>query len=69
MKSIYSIALNYCTVQKLKLWSFVSAIVIGHCPEGGQAGQLAKGVSNIADYLESAGYWHRFVLSNAHILY
>eukprot|EP00918_Siedleckia_nematoides_P083624 GHVU01183311.1.p1 GENE.GHVU01183311.1~~GHVU01183311.1.p1 ORF type:complete len:141 (+),score=3.07 GHVU01183311.1:69-491(+) len=33
-----------------------SAIVIGHCAEGSQAGQLNKGVSQIAEYLESAGY-------------
>ena len=32
-----------------------TAIVIGHCPEGGQQGNLNKGVSVIAEYLESLG--------------
>lgn len=30
-----------------------TAIVIGHCPEGGQQGKTNKGVAVIADYLES----------------
>jgi profilin len=30
-----------------------TAIVIAHCPEGGQAGNCNKGVGVIADYLES----------------
>jgi len=30
-----------------------TAIVIGHCPEGGQQGNLNKGVAVIAEYLES----------------
>lgn len=30
-----------------------SAIVIAHCPEGGQQGNANKGVGVIADYLES----------------
>ena len=29
-----------------------TAVVIGHCPEGGQQGNLNKGVGVIADYLE-----------------
>jgi profilin len=33
-----------------------TAIIIGHYAEGSQGGQLNKGVSQIADYLESAGY-------------
>ena len=32
-----------------------TAIVIGHCPEGGQQGNTNKGVAVIADYLESLG--------------
>lgn len=32
-----------------------TAIVIGHCPEGGQQGNLNKGVAVIAEYLESLG--------------
>ena len=32
-----------------------TAVVIGHCPEGGQQGNLNKGVAVIADYLESLG--------------
>ena len=32
-----------------------TAIVIGHCPEGSQQGNLNKGVAVIADYLESLG--------------
>lgn len=32
-----------------------TAIVIGHSPEGGQQGQLNKGVNVIAEYLESMG--------------
>lgn len=30
-----------------------TAIVIGHCPEGSQQGNLNKGVAVIAEYLES----------------
>ena len=30
-----------------------TAVVIGHCPEGGQQGNLNKGVNVIAEYLES----------------
>lgn len=33
----------------------VSAIVIGHTPEGGQQGHGQKGVAVIAEYLESFG--------------
>ena len=36
------------TLQKSK-----TAIVIAHCPEGSQQGNLNKGVGVIADYLES----------------
>ena len=32
-----------------------TAIVIGHCPEGCQQGNLNKGVAVIAEYLESLG--------------
>lgn len=32
-----------------------TAIVVGHCPEGGQQGITNKGVAVIADYLESLG--------------
>ena len=32
-----------------------TAVVIGHCPEGGQQGNLNKGVAVIAEYLESLG--------------
>ena len=32
-----------------------SAIVIGHCPEGQQAGQCATAVGKICDYLTSVG--------------
>lgn len=32
-----------------------TAIVIGHCPEGSQQGNLNKGVGVIAEYLESLG--------------
>lgn len=30
-----------------------TAVVIGHCQEGGQQGNLNKGVAVIAEYLES----------------
>lgn len=40
--------LGALTLQKSK-----TAIVIGHCPEDGQQGQLNKGVGSIAEYLES----------------
>ncbi len=30
-----------------------TAIVIGHCPEGSQQGNLNKGVAVIAEYLET----------------
>lgn len=32
-----------------------TAIVIAHCPEGGQQGNTNKGVAVIAEYLESLG--------------
>ena len=32
-----------------------TAIVIGHCPEGGQQGLTNKAVATIAEYLESLG--------------
>ena len=32
-----------------------TAIVIGHCPEGGQQGNTNKGVAVIAEYLEGLG--------------
>lgn len=32
-----------------------TAIVLGHCPEGGQQGTTNKGVGIIAEYLESMG--------------
>ena len=32
-----------------------TAIVIAHCPEGGQQGNTNKAVGVIADYLESLG--------------
>lgn len=35
------------------LQSSKTAIVIGHCPEGGQQGNLNKAVAVIAEYLES----------------
>lgn len=31
----------------------MTAVVIGHCPEGGQQGNTNKAVGTIADYLES----------------
>lgn len=34
-----------------------TAIVIGHCPEGSQQGNLNKAVGVIADYLESMNMW------------
>lgn len=37
----------------LTLQASKTAIVLGHCPEGGQQGNLNKGVGVIADYLES----------------
>ena len=32
-----------------------TAIVVAHCPEGGQQGNTNKGVAVIAEYLESLG--------------
>ncbi|KAK3105672.1 hypothetical protein FSP39_003034 [Pinctada imbricata] len=32
-----------------------TALVVGHCPEGGQQGNTNKGVAVIAEYLESLG--------------
>lgn len=37
----------------ISLQASKQAIVIGHCPEGGQQGNTNKGVAVIADYLES----------------
>lgn len=37
----------------LTLQSSKTAIVIGHCPEGGQQGLTNKAVATIAEYLES----------------
>lgn len=42
-------------VGAITLQSSKTAIVIGHCPEGGQQGNLNKGVAVIAEYLESLG--------------
>ena len=39
----------------LTLQASKTAIVIGHCPEGSQQGNLNKGVGVIAEYLESLG--------------
>merc|ERR1712179_243172 len=33
-----------------------TAIVIGHCPEGAQQGNVNKGVAVIAEYLDSLGF-------------
>lgn len=41
-------ALGAITLQATK-----TAIVVGHCPEGKQQGNLNKGVASIAEYLES----------------
>ena len=37
----------------LSLQASKTAVVIGHCPEGSQQGNLNKGVAIIAEYLES----------------
>lgn len=37
----------------LTMQSSKTAIVMGHCPEGGQQGNTNKGVAVIAEYLES----------------
>ena len=39
----------------LTLQASKTAIVIGHCPEGSQAGNCNKAVAVIAEYLESLG--------------
>ncbi|XP_020621626.1 profilin isoform X2 [Orbicella faveolata] len=39
----------------ITLQSSKTAIVIGHCQEGGQQGNANKGVAVIAEYLESLG--------------
>ena len=39
----------------LTMQASTSAIVIGHCPEGGQQGNTNKAVGVIAEYLESLG--------------
>ena len=39
----------------ISLQASKTAIVIGHCTEGGQQGNVNKGVGVIADYLESLG--------------
>lgn len=33
-----------------------TAVVIAHCPEGGQQGNTNQGVNVIAEYLENSGY-------------
>ena len=33
----------------------ITAIVVAHCPEGGQQGNCNKGVGVIAEYLETMG--------------
>lgn len=38
-----------------------TAIVIGHCPEGGQQGNLNKGVAVIAEYLEGMNMWQNSI--------
>ena len=37
----------------ISMQSSKTAIVIAHCPEGGQQGNMNKGVGVIAEYLES----------------
>lgn len=37
----------------LTIQSSKTAVVVGHCPEGGQQGNTNKGVAVIAEYLES----------------
>ena len=37
----------------ISLQASKTAVVIGHCPEGGQQGNLNKGVAVITEYLES----------------
>lgn len=39
----------------LTMQSSNKAIVIGHCPEGGQAGNCNVAVARIADYLSELG--------------
>ena len=39
----------------ITLQSSKTAIVVAHCPEGGQQGNTNKGVGVIAEYLESLG--------------
>lgn len=39
----------------ITLQSSKTAVVIGHCPEGGQQGYTNKAVATIAEYLESLG--------------
>ena len=39
----------------LTLQSSKTGIVIGHCPEGGQAGKCNVAVGRIADYLSELG--------------
>ena len=40
----------------ITLQSSKKAVVIAHCPEGGQQGDMNKAVGIVADYLESLGY-------------
>ena len=44
---------KYKGVGSITLQASKQAVVIGHCPEGGQQGNLNKGVNVIAEYLES----------------
>ena len=39
----------------ISIQSSKTALVIAHCPEGGQQGNTNKGVAVIAEYLESLG--------------
>ena len=42
-------------VGAISLQASKTAIVIAHCPEGSQQGNVNKGVAVIAEYLESLG--------------
>ena len=40
----------------LTIQSTKKTVIVAHCPEGGQQGDMNKAVGIVADYLENLGY-------------
>ena len=52
-KAVYAKKKDHGTIT---IQSTGKAIIISHCPEGAQQGDMNKAVAIVAEYLESLGY-------------